>query len=99
MQNANEVVPVFEFPFVCIEAPAPHVASLSDYDAFCAGRGHLDLGGNRVRLVFGVDYRVLGQAAHSGEENLRVAVHYGWAAGEVRVRTLGFAVVEWKYVV
>ena len=74
-------------------------AALRDDHAFRAGLRHLDLRGDRVRLVLGVDDRVLRDPAHAGEEELRVAVHDHRAAGDVRVGALGLAVVEREHVV
>ena len=44
--------------------------------------GHLDLGGHRVRLVLDVEDRVLRQAAHAAEEDLRVALDQNRPPGQ-----------------
>src|SRR3989440_2239556 len=55
--EAEKVVVVLQVAVEDVEAPAAHVSALRDDDATGAGRRHLDLRGDRVRLVLRVDDR------------------------------------------
>src|SRR4029453_15218243 len=83
--EADEVVVILERAFMRVEAPTPHVATVRGNDALHAGGWDLELGGDRVRFVLGVDRRVLAQPAHAREQQLRAAVHCQWTTGDVWV--------------
>ena len=97
--DAEQVVAVLELAALRVEAPAADVAALRDDHALGPRLRHLDLGGHRVGLVLDVDHRVLRQAAHAAEEELRIPLDQHRPAGEIRVQPFGDIVVQRQHVV
>src|SRR5262249_21214558 len=55
--QAEEVVAILRFAVLRVQAPAAGDPADGDDDAFGTGCGHLDLGGDRMRLVLQVQHR------------------------------------------
>ena len=82
-----------------IKAQTAKGTALGDHDALCALRRHLYLSRDREGLVLHHHDTVLAEPAHAAEEQLRVSFDQGGTTGQVRIETLGSAVVKRQDVV
>jgi len=71
--DAQEVVAMLELAVLGVQAPAIRAATLGDDDALGARFGNLEFSGHRIRLVLHNHDRVLGNAAHTAEQDLGIA--------------------------
>ena len=97
--DAEHVVEELGLAALGVEAPAAEPAALRDDHALGALGRHFEIGGDRERLVLDVDDAVLGQTAHAGEQQLRVALDQLGPAGQIGVDALDLPVVERQHVV
>ena len=69
--DAEQVVAVGGQAVAEVQAPPPEGPALGDEHPRGRALRHLDVGGDRVGGVLGVDHRALAQAAHAAEQQLR----------------------------
>ena len=81
--DAEDVVDELGLAVFDVERPTAEPAALGDDHAVGGAVGDVDFGGDGERLVLDVDDAVLRQAAHAGEQQLRVAPDQRRASGEL----------------
>ena len=77
--QSGQVVAVGGLAVEEVEAPAGEGPTLGDDHALQTGGGRDDLGRDREGLVLDADHAVLREAAHAGEELLRLPPDERWS--------------------
>src|SRR6185436_17342667 len=73
--KSEHVVGELRLAIFGVDTPSSEAPTLGDDHAFRAGVWDIDLRGHRERLVLDADDAVLGEAAHSLKEHLRVTAN------------------------
>src|SRR5208282_3403900 len=92
--ETDEVVGELCFSTLGVKTHAPERAALVNNDAFRSFRWHLDLSGDRKRLVLHDQNAVLGQPSHPAKQELRVSLDEQWPASHVSIEALDSAVIK-----